>query len=117
MATMPRLPCFKLGLRLDRPDVVQRMEANGRCGSYLRVLEEGEVRPGDAVERTACGPYGITVAELFRVITSADDHPSLLRIASTLPTVPERARQRFAARLAAVLARGEPAATSGSSGS
>jgi MOSC domain-containing protein YiiM len=103
--TMPRIPCFKLGLRLGRPDVVRRMSSNGRCGTYLRVLEEGEVRSGDAVVRVARGEHGISVAQLFRLIMSDDLHGEedleLLRIAGTLPTIPESVRERLVRRRAA----------------
>jgi MOSC domain-containing protein YiiM len=39
----PRHPCFKLGMRTGRRDVIKRMEANGRSGWYLRVLQPGLV--------------------------------------------------------------------------
>jgi MOSC domain-containing protein YiiM len=54
----PRLPCFKLGVRLDNPRFPKRFLAVGRFGAYLRVLEEGEVRAGDAIRvlrRPECG--------------------------------------------------------------
>jgi MOSC domain-containing protein YiiM len=43
--TQPRLPCFKLGIRLQRPDILHRFQASLRTGFYLRVLEEGESAP------------------------------------------------------------------------
>jgi MOSC domain-containing protein YiiM len=45
----PRLPCFKLGVRLGDPRFPKRFLSVARFGAYLRVLEEGEVRAGDAV--------------------------------------------------------------------
>ena len=45
----PRLPCFKLGVRLADPRFPKRFLAVGRFGAYLRILEEGEIRAGDAV--------------------------------------------------------------------
>ena len=48
--TAPRLPCFKQADRLGLPDAVARAEASGRTGFYLRVLREGEVAAGDAVQ-------------------------------------------------------------------
>ena len=46
----PRLPCFKLGVRLGNPRFPKHFLAVGRLGAYLRVLEEGEVRAGDAIQ-------------------------------------------------------------------
>ena len=49
VVTTPRQPCFKLALRLGTKDVVARMWETGRCGFYLSVAAEGEIRAGDAV--------------------------------------------------------------------
>src|SRR5712691_7209078 len=48
VVTQPRMPCFKLGVRFDRPDMVRRFQHSGRTGFYLAVLREGEVAAGDA---------------------------------------------------------------------
>jgi MOSC domain-containing protein YiiM len=46
----PRLPCFKLGLRMADPSFVRRFGQASRPGAYLRIVEEGELGAGDAVE-------------------------------------------------------------------
>src|SRR6059036_760909 len=48
--TQPRLPCYKLGIRFGRADMVRRFLASGRSGFYLAVLEEGAVAAGDLIE-------------------------------------------------------------------
>jgi MOSC domain-containing protein YiiM len=47
--TEPRMPCFKLGLRFGRRDLIRQFAASGRSGFYLRVLREGSVQSGDAI--------------------------------------------------------------------
>jgi len=47
--TMPRLPCFKLGLRFGTPTILRQFLESGRTGFYLKVLKEGEISAGDAV--------------------------------------------------------------------
>ena len=49
--TQPRLPCYKLGIRFGRADMVRRFLASGRSGFYLAVLEEGAIAAGDPIER------------------------------------------------------------------
>ncbi|REJ64675.1 MAG: MOSC domain-containing protein [Planctomycetota bacterium] len=49
--TQPRSPCFKLAIRMERPDIVKRFIKAGRSGFYLRVLREGPVAKGDAITR------------------------------------------------------------------
>ena len=63
-ATRPRFPCYKLGIRFGRPDIVDRFLASGRTGFYLRVLEEGEVGNGDLVRRLGGGEGQPTIADL-----------------------------------------------------
>lgn len=46
----PRLPCFKLGLRMGDPSFVKRFGQVSRPGAYLRIVEEGELGAGDAIE-------------------------------------------------------------------
>ena len=48
--TQPRLPCYKLGIRFGRDDVIRRFLASGRSGFYLAVLTEGDVAVGDRIE-------------------------------------------------------------------
>ncbi len=49
--TQPRMPCYKLGIRFGRIDMVRRFLASGRSGFYLAVVEEGAVAAGDPIER------------------------------------------------------------------
>ncbi|HWF07590.1 MAG TPA: MOSC domain-containing protein, partial [Bryobacteraceae bacterium] len=53
--TQPRMPCYKLGIRFGRPDMVKRFWVSARPGIYFSVVAEGEVAPGDAIELAARG--------------------------------------------------------------
>jgi MOSC domain-containing protein YiiM len=59
----PRLPCFKLGLRMGDPLFVKRFTRSSRPGAYLRIVAEGELGAGDAVavERDAGQDHGVSV--------------------------------------------------------
>ena len=59
--TQPRVPCFKLGIAMDDPHFVKVFLESERSGFYLRVLEEGLVKAGDAIERTYAHPEAVTV--------------------------------------------------------
>jgi len=48
--TQPRLPCYKLGVRFGRLDMVRRFLASGRSGFYLAIVEPGDVAAGDPIE-------------------------------------------------------------------
>ena len=59
----PRLPCFKLGLRLGDPSFVRRFALAARPGAYLRIVEAGALAAGDAVEVdvTSLPEHGVTL--------------------------------------------------------
>ena len=65
-ATKPRFPCFKLGIRFGREDILDRFLRSGRSGVYFRVLEEGQVAAGDPIERVDRAGHGPTIAEVVR---------------------------------------------------
>ena len=63
--TQPRLPCYKLEARMERPGFITEFIDGGRPGAYLRIVEEGEVGAGDAV-RVLSRPDGApSVAEVM----------------------------------------------------
>jgi MOSC domain-containing protein YiiM len=62
VVTEPRMPCYKLALRLGRTDMVKRFMKSGRTGFYLAVLKEGETGAGDAIEPIGHGPQRVSIA-------------------------------------------------------
>ena len=66
----PRLPCFKLGLRLADARFPKRFLAVGRFGAYLRVLEEGEVSAGDAVRVLHRAEGGVSLQAMAESLIS-----------------------------------------------
>jgi MOSC domain-containing protein YiiM len=65
--SQPRTPCFKLALRTGVEDFPRRFADSGRTGFYLRVLEEGEVSAGAAMERVARDPASLPVRQVFQL--------------------------------------------------
>lgn len=79
--TQPRVTCFRVGMRLDEPDLPQLMVSHGRPGFYLRVLREGRVQAGDDVVLTERGRHQLTVAEVDALLYLPDRDPDRLRLA------------------------------------
>lgn len=61
IATQPRMPCYKLGVKFGRMDVVKKFLASGRSGIYFRVLKEGEVAAGDSIVQIRENSNQITI--------------------------------------------------------
>jgi MOSC domain-containing protein YiiM len=65
--TQPRMPCFKLALKFNRPEMVKRFWASGRSGFYLSVVEEGELRQENPIELVARGEPAVSIAEVLKL--------------------------------------------------
>lgn len=62
--TQPRVTCYRVGLRVGVPSMAALLVSHRRPGFYLRVIQEGEVRAGQEIVKTASGPGEVTVAEI-----------------------------------------------------
>jgi ferredoxin-NADP reductase/MOSC domain-containing protein YiiM len=97
--TQPRVTCYKVGLRMGEPRMPSLLYAHGRPGFYLRVLEEGEVGAGDAIERVAGGPEAMTVREVSALLYLAGQTVRDLERAIAIPALSEGWRHSFEALL------------------
>jgi len=99
LVTQPRMPCYKLGMRFARPDLVKRFLASGRTGFYLAVLDEGEVGEGDPIEIVAREARSVTVADIVGLYTHDAGNQGLLQRAVDLPALPASWREYLQKRL------------------
>ena len=81
----PRLPCFKLGIRMGSADFVDLFEEVGRFGTYFRIVEEGSVSAGDIIDVVSRPEERLTVAELAE--SRRTDDPALLERVARHPAV------------------------------
>jgi MOSC domain-containing protein YiiM len=65
--TSPRVPCYKLAMKMDDPKFVRRFAAALRPGAYLAIVEEGDVAAGDGVEVVHRPAHALTLAEMTRI--------------------------------------------------
>jgi MOSC domain-containing protein YiiM len=93
MATEPRMPCYKLGLKFGRADMVKRFLASRRTGFYFAVLKEGEVQAGDTIEPRSRDAN--TVANITRLYAFEKDDLKMLRRVVKLEALSESWRGYF----------------------
>ena len=99
VVTQPRMPCFKLGIRFNRSDIVKRFLQSGRTGFYFAVVKEGEVAAGDSIELLERDKHKIPVADVVKLYRGAAASEDLLRRVSELPSLPNSWREYFRKRL------------------
>lgn len=83
--TQPRMPCFKLGIRFARPDMVKRFWQSGRSGIYFSIMEEGELAAGDPIELVARGAEEVSVTNVVRLYRGDESSEELLGRALRAP--------------------------------
>ncbi|QKW39139.1 MOSC domain-containing protein [Actinomadura sp. NAK00032] len=94
----PRIPCGTFQGWLDEAGWIKRFTRAAMPGAYLRVVEPGEIRAGDPVERVHRPRHGVTAAVAFRALTTEPELLPLLVPVEALPDyVRDVARRRSAA--------------------
>ncbi len=78
VVTQPRLPCYKLGVKFGRDDMVKKFMASRRTGFYFRVLREGEIGAGDEIEPLSQDGHRVTVADITHLYLREDKSKDLL---------------------------------------
>ena len=99
VVTQPRMPCFKLGIRFNRSDMVKRFLQSGRTGFYFAVLKEGEVAAGDSIKLIEGDEHNIPVADVVNLYRGDAGNQDLLRRVSELASLPNSWREYFRKRL------------------
>jgi MOSC domain-containing protein YiiM len=99
VTTQPRMPCYKLGVKFGRMDIIRQFMNSKLTGIYFRVLKEGEVGAGDAIELIDRDENNVTVKDIVRLVTAEADIATLRR-AVHIKALPEAWRQEFLEQLA-----------------
>src|SRR5215471_12469519 len=98
--TQPRVTCYRVGIRMDEPQMAALLVAHGRPGFYFRVLEEGEVGAGDEIILVAPGPERMSVFAISALLYMPG-HPRVqLERALRIPALSPGWRGSFQALLA-----------------
>jgi MOSC domain-containing protein YiiM len=95
MVTEPRLPCYKLGIKFGRADIIRKFLQSRRTGFYFAVLKEGNVTAGDAIELLSRDASNIAISDITRLYAFEKDDLEGLRRAVKLKALSESWREYF----------------------
>ena len=98
MVTQPRMPCYKLGIRFGRADIIKRFLISERSGFYLSVLKEGDVGE-DEFQLLHKNGSGVRVVDITRLYSSEKENVDLIRRAIATEGLPESWREYLQKRL------------------
>jgi MOSC domain-containing protein YiiM len=102
VATQPRMPCYKLGVKFGGMDIVKKFMDSKLPGIYFRVLKEGEVEAGDAIELISRDANNVTVKDIVRLVTG-EGNIETVRRAIHIKALPEAWRQEFLGSLGSTM--------------
>jgi len=97
--TQPRVTCYRVGIRMNEPEMAAMLVKHGRPGFYFRVLEEGEVEAGDEITRVASGPERMSVFEINALLYMPGHPRNQLERALRIPALSAGWRSSFEALL------------------
>jgi MOSC domain-containing protein YiiM len=98
MVTEPRMPCYKLGIKFGRSDIIKRFLQSRRTGFYFSVLGEGLVTADDTFEKLSEGS-DVTIADITRLYAFDKNNLALLNRAVKVDELPDSWRRYFQAHI------------------
>jgi ferredoxin-NADP reductase/MOSC domain-containing protein YiiM len=110
--TQPRVTCYRVGIRMNNPQMPALLVSHQRPGFYCRVIEEGEIGAGDAIDKVADGPEHVTVVEINGLLYLPGHPRDHLRRALRIPSLSSGWKKS----LEALVATDETAEQSGNAG-
>ena len=93
--TQPRVTCYRVGIRMNEPQMAALLVSHGRPGFYFRVIEEGEVEAGEEIVQVTAGPERMTVAEVNALLYTPGHPRSQLERALRIPALSDGWRSSF----------------------
>jgi MOSC domain-containing protein YiiM len=87
--TQPRLPCYKLQVRFNRPEMTKIFWNTRRFGFYLKVTREGSLAAGAPIAIVQRDPNTVSVADLIALYTGDRPDPDVLRRVIEVEALPE----------------------------
>src|SRR5205085_3930536 len=97
--SQPRVTCYRVGIRMNEPQMAALLVAHHRPGFYFRVLQEGEVAAGDDIEKIADGPERISVADVDALLYLPRHSSEQLQRALRVPALSQGWQTSFQAML------------------
>ena len=103
VVTQPRMPCYKLGIKFGRMDILEKFVNSQRPGIYYKVLEEGELGAGDNIKLLYRDKNNVTINDIVSLYIndySDGENISKMKRATKLEFLPEPWRIYFSQKIA-----------------
>lgn len=93
--TVPREPCYKLGIRFKDQNIIREFVDHGHPGTYVRILEEGSVEKGDSFLLVEQASHSLTIEKFYKLLYSKQKDQDLLNLAIENEAIPDKTRKKL----------------------
>lgn len=97
--TQPRIPCFKLGIRMGSSRFPKRFLQSGRVGFYVRVLQPAELGAGDLIEKVSEDRHKLSVGRSLVALSAGPEQLDVIKQALRIEALSDAWRKDLSERL------------------
>ena len=97
--SQPRIPCYKIGIKMNSRDFPKKFSQSGLLGSYMRVLETGKISKIDDVKHIRKESYSLSIYEVSEILFKDIGNIDKMKHALDLKYLTEEIKERFRERL------------------
>ena len=97
--TQPRIPCYKLGIKMNEKDFVNFFINYGHLGMYMKVIKSGFIEKGDNIKLIRRNKDTMTIYEISKLIFDKKDNVEKMKKALQIDCLSEEIKTRFNTRL------------------
>ena len=98
-ATQPRMPCYKLGVKFGRMDIIKKFLASGLTGVYFKVIKEGDLEQGDEIKLIKKDENNVTIKDIVQLYTVNKDDLQTMERAIKVKDLPNGWKFHFIEQL------------------
>jgi MOSC domain-containing protein YiiM len=97
--SQPRIPCYKIGIKLNSREFPKMFSQSGLLGSYLRVIHDGEISPGDTIHKVHSEQNSMSVKDIAHLLFVDVKNIELMKQALDIKPLTEEIKEKFRERL------------------
>ena len=97
--SQPRIPCYKIGIKLNSREFPKMFSQSGLLGSYLRVIHDGEISPGDTIHKVHSEENSMSVKDIAHLLFVDVKNIELMKQALDIKPLTEEIKEKFRERL------------------
>jgi len=97
--SQPRIPCYKIGIKLNSRDFPRMFSQSGLLGSYLRVIHDGEITSGDEIQKVHTEDNSMSLKDISNLLFVDVKNIELMKKALDIKPLTEEIKEKFRERL------------------